>query len=175
MRVGLALNSLRFKTPHFIRLFGALNDDTIIMESADSTLGYVADLSMFRNAHLRQAVILQILQGLAVASSAFDFAHNDLHANNVMLVCVPSDATITYTDPAPMTIPLFGVLVRIIDFGESTMFKIPLKKFRDVSDVLSAMYLTEMWLPEKRVVLEFTKTSDNLTDLFVNVARAFGF
>ena len=67
-----------------------------------------------------RSCLFQVCASLHTYNKVFDFVHNDLHAANIMWV--PTDNThILYTiDQVESTVPTFGRIFKIIDFGRAT-------------------------------------------------------
>ncbi len=69
------------------------------------------------------AILFQVIFGLAVAQKHFQFTHNDLHADNIMLK--PTKVAYLYfsVKGAFYRIPTFGKITKIIDFARA-VFKV---------------------------------------------------
>jgi hypothetical protein len=69
------------------------------------------------------AILFQVIFGLAVAQKHFQFTHNDLHADNIMLK--PTKVAYLYFSVKGVfyRIPTFGKITKIIDFARA-VFKV---------------------------------------------------
>lgn len=65
------------------------------------------------------SILIQIIMTLATYNKVFDFTHNDLHTENIMYTST-EEKTITYKfNDEYYTIPTYGKLYKIIDYGRS--------------------------------------------------------
>jgi len=70
-----------------------------------------------------QSIVYQVTLSLAIAESALQFEHRDLHWGNV-LVQRTSEPTLSYMfDGSPVSVDTHGVKVTIIDFTMSRLSK----------------------------------------------------
>ena len=90
----------------------------IAMERLVQTLD---DLVQGRNIGEREwgSIVFQILATLIAYRRSFDFTHNDLHTNNIMLAETKLKHLTYVIGGVHYRIPTFGRLVKIIDFGRA--------------------------------------------------------
>lgn len=69
------------------------------------------------------AALMQIACGLHHGNVNYNFVHNDCHANNIRVRCVNPDMMLRYrtTNGKKLSVPTFGNVYVIIDFGRSTI------------------------------------------------------
>ena len=90
----------------------------ICMEKCDETLDDLLHRTEMSQAEWFSA-LMQIVMTLIIYQKAFNFTHNDLHSNNVMIVKT-SIPFIYYVQGRKFyKVPTFGRIFKIIDFGRS--------------------------------------------------------
>jgi hypothetical protein len=68
------------------------------------------------------ALIAQLCVALSALQTTLGLVHGDLHTNNIMITRVPVSSTLTFRYKDHLfDIPTFGFVVRIMDFGFSSM------------------------------------------------------
>lgn len=83
------------------------------------------------------AYILQICFSLAIAQKHYDFTHNDLHSSNIMFVLTEDEYIYYKFKNKYYSIPTFGKILKIIDFGRA-VYKVDGKEyFSDVFELNS--------------------------------------
>ena len=65
------------------------------------------------------AYLLQICFSLAIAQKHYDFTHNDLHSSNIMFVLTEDEYIYYKFKNKYYSIPTFGKILKIIDFGRA--------------------------------------------------------
>jgi hypothetical protein len=92
----------------------------IAQERLSGTLEELMDKGPGLMAEEWRSCLFQVCANLHTYNKVFDFVHNDLHAANIMWT--PTDSThIQYTiDQVEYTVPTFGRIFKIIDFGRAT-------------------------------------------------------
>jgi hypothetical protein len=67
-----------------------------------------------------RSCLFQVCANLHAYNKAFDFVHNDLHAANIMWVPTESSYLHYVIDQVEYSVPTFGRIFKIIDFGRAT-------------------------------------------------------
>jgi hypothetical protein len=78
------------------------------------------------------AILFQVIFGLSVAQKNFNFTHNDLHSDNIMLKPTKIPYLYFHINKTYFRIPTFGKITKIIDFARA-VFKVD--EYRFFSDV----------------------------------------
>ncbi|CAI8615328.1 unnamed protein product [Vicia faba] len=69
-----------------------------------------------------RTLLVQVAAGLAVAESAFEFEHRDLHWGNILVSRSDDSATLQFTlDGKNLVVETYGLIISIIDFTLSRM------------------------------------------------------
>ena len=73
---------------------------------------------------LLDVAVLQVVNGLMCAHKHFNFRHNDMHANNVMMTYITSGEYRYVVDGKRYHVPNFGMCWKLIDFGFGSSTKL---------------------------------------------------
>lgn len=91
-----------------------------MMEKMDGTLDSLLDDDYVMSETEWFAVFFQITFGLAIAQKYFNFVHNDLHSSNIMYKESQIKHLYFEVNGQLYKIPLFGRIMKIIDFARGT-------------------------------------------------------
>ena len=91
-----------------------------MMEKMDGTLDSLLDDDYVMSETEWFAVFFQITFGLAIAQKYFNFVHNDLHSSNIMYKESQIKHLYFEVNSQLYKIPLFGRIMKIIDFARGT-------------------------------------------------------
>lgn len=135
--VGLILNKMKKYVPNFVTTYGnfqaviSIEEDITFRQSLEMNddcflviekINNAVELSKFvENATISQylQVLLQILNALNYANREFEFSHNDLHDDNILIETLKDPVYIPYYIGGKVKYIYTRFFARIIDFGLS--------------------------------------------------------
>ena len=92
------------------------------MEKLEGTLeDIINDPSISNLHHLLKSCLFQISFALSYLQKHYQFTHNDLHSDNIMLKPTKIPYLYFHINKTYFRIPTFGKITKIIDFGPSQL------------------------------------------------------
>ena len=101
----------------YIAVFEDFPVQTIFMEKCEKTLGEMLE-GEYQDKTIK-SILFQTIFGLAFLQKHFDFTHNDLHVNNIMVTKTEKKFLIYRANRICYRVPTCGYIAKIIDFGRS--------------------------------------------------------
>ena len=101
----------------YIAVFEDYPVQSIFMEKCDLTLGELLEQE-YTDRQLK-SILFQIIFGLTYLQKHFDFTHNDLHVNNIMLSKTDKKFLVYNADKTFFRVPTCGYIAKIIDYGRA--------------------------------------------------------
>ena len=101
----------------YIAVFEDYPVQTILMEKCDKTLGDVLE-GEYQDKEIK-SILFQTIFGLAFLQKHFDFTHNDLHINNIMVTKTEKKFLVYRANKICYRVPTNGYIAKIIDFGRA--------------------------------------------------------
>jgi hypothetical protein len=101
----------------YIAVFEDYPVQTIFMEKCDKTLGEVLE-GDYTDREIK-SILFQTIFGLAFLQKHFNFTHNDLHINNVMVTKTDKKFFVYRANKICYRVPTCGYIAKIIDFGRA--------------------------------------------------------
>lgn len=94
----------------------------VALIAQERLMGTLEDLMEHEELGLEEwrSCLFQVCANLHAYNKAFDFVHNDLHAANIMWVPTESSYLHYVIDEVEYSVPTFGRIFKIIDFGRAT-------------------------------------------------------
>lgn len=133
--IGMAMNRLRSELPNFIYTYGSFSCSPPAFGTTETTwcgqdskssylmLETILPSTTFFHFQFTPetllSAVLQISYSLRLAQRRFNFYHNDLHWNNVLMRVCDFPAIRYDTSTGMKTLRIFNYLATIIDFGEA--------------------------------------------------------
>ena len=87
------------------------------MEKCDKTLGEMLE-GEYQDKQIK-SILFQTIFGLAFLQKHFDFTHNDLHVNNIMITKTEKKFLIYNYNKTYYRVPTCGYIAKIIDYGRA--------------------------------------------------------
>jgi serine/threonine protein kinase len=138
--IGLALNSLRSKTPNFMYVYGGFAcslpelSDYKTMCSSDKNMNVMMLSEVintkytFRDLYASDisdkdliGVVAQICITLSIAQSVYSYIHTDLHPGNILIEELPEPVLLKYKTGQGDAVISSRYIAKIIDYGFSCM------------------------------------------------------
>ena len=108
---------------------------TIFIEKLSMTLDNLIDNINYEISDIEWlSILFQICFGLSIAQKNYNFVHNDLHSSNIMFQETKDKFLYYKYENYYYKIPLYGKIVKIIDFGRATFKHGDIIYFSDVFD-----------------------------------------
>ena len=101
----------------YIAVFEDYPVQTIFMEKCDKTLGEVLE-GDYTDKEIK-SILFQTIFGLAFLQKHFNFTHNDLHINNIMVTKTDKKFLVYRANKICYRVPTCGYIAKIIDFGRA--------------------------------------------------------
>jgi len=101
----------------YIAVFEDYPVQTIFMEKCDKTLGEMLE-GEYQDKQIK-SILFQTIFGLAFLQKHFDFTHNDLHVNNIMITKTDKKFLIYNYNKTYYRVPTCGYIAKIIDYGRA--------------------------------------------------------
>jgi hypothetical protein len=101
----------------YIAVFEDYPVQAIFMEKCDSTLGSLLE-NEYSDKQIK-SILFQTIFGLAFLQKHFDFTHNDLHVNNIMVTKTDKKFLIYNANKTYYRVPTCGYIAKIIDYGRA--------------------------------------------------------
>ena len=101
----------------YISVFEDYPVQAIFMEKCDKTLGELLE-GEYSDKQI-QSILFQTIFGLAFLQKHFNFTHNDLHVNNIMVTKTEKKFLIYRSNKTYYRVPTCGYIAKIIDYGRA--------------------------------------------------------
>ena len=101
----------------YIAVFEDYPVQAIFMEKCDKTLGNILE-NEYSDKQIK-SILFQIIFGLAFLQKHFNFTHNDLHVNNIMISKTDKKFLIYNANKIYYRVPTCGYIAKIIDYGRA--------------------------------------------------------